>query len=155
HEASMSVPARYVLLELVATAVAVVLTGGLTSALVLAPAVPIVLAGYRFDERYAVTLAGVALTTTGAALVLQRGDASASRAAALVGVVYLLCGALGAFTRRLVHEIGVQRSEVLQELSRLEEANGLLVALHGLAQTMPATLDLDEVMLSVRHRLDG
>jgi signal transduction histidine kinase len=155
QEASMSVAARWVLLELVATGAAVFVTGGLSSPLVLAPAVPILLAGYRFDERYAVALSGIAIAVTGVALALQRDDSSAPRAAALVGVVYLLCGALGAFTRRLVHELGQHRSEVLEELSRLEEANGLLVALHGLTQTMPATLDLDEVVMSVRHRLDG
>ncbi len=155
RQASLTVPARYVAGELVITGIAVAITGGFTSPLVLAPAVPILLAGYRFEERYAVALAGVAISVTGAAIVLQRDDSSAPRAAALAGVVYLLCGALGAFTRRLVQEIGVQRSEVLEELSRLEEANGLLVALHGLTQTMPSTLDLDEVMRSVRHRIDG
>ena len=155
HGNSMTVPIGFVILELGLTAVAVVLTGGLTSPLVLAPAVPILLAGYRFDERYALALAIAAVGATGTAMVLQGNEDGAPRAAALVAVVYLICGALGAFTRRLVHEISVQRSEVLQELSRLEEANGLLVALHGLTQTMPSTLDLDEVTMSVRHRLDG
>ncbi|HEY3834630.1 MAG TPA: sensor histidine kinase [Acidimicrobiia bacterium] len=155
HQASMTVPTRYVALELAATAAAVLLTGGLSSPLVLAPAVPMLLAGYRFDERYSVVLAGIAIAVTSGAVVIQDDGSTSPRAAALVGVVYLICGALGAFTRRLVREIGAQRTEVLEELSRLEEANGLLVALHGLTQTMPATLDLDEVMMSVRNRLDS
>ncbi len=155
HAQSMSVPARWVLLELAVTGAAAALTGGFTSPLVLAPAVPIVLAGYRFDERYALALAGLAITVTSTAIIVDHADSSAPKAAALAGVVYLICGALGAFTRRLVLEIGEHRSEVLEELSRLEEANGLLVALHGLTQTMPSTLDLDEVMHSVRHRLDA
>ena len=118
HE-SIAVPARYVALELAATAAAVVLTGGLNSPLVLAPAVPILLAGYRCEERYAFALAGVAITVTAAAIMLQPNDSSTPRVIALVGVVYLMCGALGAFTRRLVQEIGEQHTEVLEELSRL------------------------------------
>ncbi len=153
--ATLSTRTEIVLLELAVTALAVLLTGDLSSPFVLAPAVPIMLAGYRFEERYAMALAAIAVSATGIAIVLQHDNASGPRAGALVGVVYLLCGALGAFTRRLVHEIGMHRSEVLEELSRLEEANSLLVALHGLAQTMPATLDLAEVMVSVRNRLDA
>ena len=135
-------------LELAATAAAVVLTGGLNS--------PLGTRGCALDPPRRLSLRRRTRSARrhcdhrhGRAITLQPDDSSTPRVIALVGVVDLMCGALGAFTRRRVQEIGEQHTEVLKNRPVSQEANGLLVALHGSA-TMPATLDLDEVMTSVR-----
>src|SRR5262249_44521417 len=70
-----------------------------------------------------------------------------------VGILLLLCGILGAFTRRLVDELGMHEEAAWDQISRLTTANELLVALHSVAQSLPASLDLREVAESSRTRL--
>jgi len=60
---------------------------------------------------------------------------------------------VGAFTRRLVDELGLHQEAAWDQVTRLTTANELLVALHGVAQTLPASLDLHEVVESTRTRL--
>jgi signal transduction histidine kinase len=67
--------------------------------------------------------------------------------------VYLLCGALGAFTRNLIGEIESHRAAAIDQAAEMATANELLVSLHGLAQTLPASFDLPEVVESMRQRL--
>ena len=86
-------------------------------------------------------------------VVLQNHDPQGQRATVEVGVLLLLCGVLGAFTRRLVDELGLHQEAAWDQVTRLTTANELLVALHGVAQTLPASLDLQEVIDSTRTRL--
>ena len=65
----------------------------------------------------------------------------------------LLCGALGAFTRNLVVEIEAQRAAAIDQATQMATANDLLVSLHALAQTLPASFDLGEVVESIRQRV--
>ncbi len=144
-----------VLCEMVLAACAVALSGGLTSPYVLAPAIPLMLAGYVLSERQAVVLAYLAVAATVGLSLVQRTRSETPRSVALVGVVYLLCGLLGVFTRRAVSEMDHRHNKVMDEVSRLTQANNLLVALHGLAQRMPATLDFAAVMGGIRQSLDA
>lgn len=143
-----------VLIELVLTVTVATLTGGVDSPFVLTSAVPIVLAGYSWGRRLVggVTIAG--LVATVAVVVAQQADADSQRSAAGLGVVFLLCGVLGASTRRLVADLNA-RQAVLDHTSRMATANELLVALHGVARTLPASLDLADVLDSARARLSS
>lgn len=142
-----------VLVELVLTVTVIALTGGLDSPFALTPAVPMVLAGYSLGARQVVGLAAAGAVTTVAVVVARQADVDAQRSAALLGVVFLLCGVLGAFSRRLVFEVAARQAATLDQMSRMATANELLVALHALAQTLPASLDLGEVVDSARARL--
>lgn len=154
---SLEAPDRALLLtvvvELVLTVTVTALTGGLDSPFALTPAVPMVLAGYSLGARQVVGLAAAGAVTTVAVVVTRQADVDAQRSAALLGVVFLLCGVLGAFSRRLVAEVAARQAATLGQMSRLATANELLVALHALAQTLPASLDLGEVVDSARARL--
>jgi signal transduction histidine kinase len=55
--------------------------------------------------------------------------------------------------RQVSREAGRQQSLALDRLGRLAEANALLFSLHRVAQTLPASLDLDEVLDSSITRL--
>src|SRR4029077_9021474 len=89
-----------------------------------------------------------------ALILIQTANSSDQRSAAgQIAVVFLLCGALGAFTRNLVAEIEVQRAAAKDQATQMATANDLLVSLHALAQTLPASFDLGEVVESVRQRV--
>ncbi len=145
----------FVLAEMVLCATAVALSGGIASPFVLAPAIPLMLAAFVLSERQAVVLAYVSAVLAVVLGLLQDNDDAATRSVALVGVVYLICGILGVITRRVVSDMDERRDEALVEVSRLTQANDLLVALHGLAQTMPATLDLAAVINDTKKRLNA
>jgi signal transduction histidine kinase len=131
----------------------VTITGGFTSPFVLATAVPLMLAGYDVGRRRTAGIAYAGFIALMVVVVAQSHDQKAQQAAAEVGVLLLLCWVVGAFTRRLVDELGLHQNAAWDQVARLTTANELLVALHGVAQTLPASLDLHEVVESTRTRL--
>ncbi|HEX4492169.1 MAG TPA: GAF domain-containing sensor histidine kinase [Acidimicrobiia bacterium] len=143
----------WVLVEAALVAAVVALTGGFTSPFVLASAVPVVLAGYAVGRRRMAWLGSCAFVTMMMLVLLQTDDPQVQRSVTEVGILLLLCGVLGAFTRHLVDELGLHEEAAWDQISRLTTANELLVALHGVAQSLPASLDLHEVVESSRTRL--
>jgi signal transduction histidine kinase len=143
---------RVVALELVLTVVALGATGGIESPFLLLPVVPTMVAGFVWGARAA---AGIAIGGAGVALwvILAEHDPTAQRSAAELSVVFLLCGGLGALARTLVQEVEQRHTAALDQMTRMATANDLLVSLHGIAQTLPASLDLGEVLESIRVRL--
>jgi signal transduction histidine kinase len=143
----------WVTVEAMLVAAVVGLTGGFESPFVLVTAVPFVLAGYDVGRRRIAGFAYAGFIVIVLVVVLLNHDPQAQRASAEVGILLLLCGVLGAFTRRMVDELGLHREAAWDQVARLTTANELLVALHGVAQTLPASLDLHEVIESTRTRL--
>ncbi len=64
-----------------------------------------------------------------------------------------LVAVLAAYARRLFGEAQDRQSMALDRMSQLMEANELLVSLHRVAQTLPASLDLQQVLASTINRL--
>ncbi len=62
------------------------------------------------------------------------------------GVEILLVALVAGYARRISHEAEERQSAALDELGRLTDANALLYQLHQVTQTLPASLDLDEVL---------
>jgi signal transduction histidine kinase len=143
----------WVVAETALVASVVIATGGFTSPFVLATAVPVVLAGYDVGRRRTAGIAYAGFVVIMLVVLLKFHDPQVQRAAAEVGILLLLCGVLGAFARRLVDELGFHQELAWDQVARLSTANELLVALHGVAQTLPASLDLHEVIDSTRTRL--
>jgi signal transduction histidine kinase len=143
----------WVTIESVLVAGVVASTGGFTSPFILASAVPVVLAGYDVGRRRTAGFAYSAFVAIILIVVSRGTDPAIQRAVAEVGILLLLCGVLGAFTRRMVDELGLHKEAAWDQVARLGTANELLVALHGVAQTLPASLDLHEVIESNRTRL--
>lgn len=73
--------------------------------------------------------------------------------ASLWCVELVLVGAVAAYARKLFGKAEEQRSRAVDRVSRLSEANVLLTSLHDLAQTLPASLDLAEVLEVTLPRL--
>ena len=68
-------------------------------------------------------------------------------------VVILLVGVVAGYGRRISGEANRQTSLALDRLTQLADANALLFNLHRVAQTLPASLDLEEVLESTVVRL--
>jgi signal transduction histidine kinase len=65
----------------------------------------------------------------------------------------VLVAVLAGYARRLFGEAEQRHSLALDRVSQLAEANDLLVSLHRVAQSMPASLNLDQVATSTIERL--
>ncbi len=141
------------LVELVIAVGAIMATGGVKSPFILTPITGLLLAGYIWGRRATVGTAVAGVIAAAAAIAIQSADMADQRASSQVAVVFLLCGALGAFTRNLVVEIEQQRAAAIDQSTQMAAANELLVSLHALAQTLPASFDLGEVVESIRQRV--
>ncbi len=140
-------------IELVVTVGSVLITGGFKSPFVLTPVTGLLLAGYVWGRRATVGTAIAGAIAAASTVAIQTVDTADQRQAGQIAIVFLLCGALGAFTRNLVVEIQTQQAAVADQATQMATANDLLVSLHRLAQTLPASFDLGEVVESIRHRL--
>ena len=98
----------------------------------------------------------------GAALAISMGEATRPnyqgedlRVALQWSAVLLLVGVVAGYARRISGEADRQHSLALDRLDRLSDANALLFSLHRVAQTLPASLDLGEVLDTTVARLRG
>ncbi|MBI2704081.1 MAG: GAF domain-containing sensor histidine kinase [Actinobacteria bacterium] len=70
-------------------------------------------------------------------------------------LVLLLVALIAGYARRISGEADRQHSLALDRLGRLADANALLFSLHRVTQTLPASLDLDDVLDTTINRLRG
>jgi signal transduction histidine kinase len=70
-------------------------------------------------------------------------------------LVLLMIGLIAGYARRISGEADRQHSLALDRLGRLADANSLLFSLHRVTQTLPASLDLGEVLDTTIGRLRG
>ncbi len=70
-------------------------------------------------------------------------------------VELLLVGVVAGYARRISGDADVRHSEALDRMDRLADANDLLISLHDVAQNLPSSLDLDEVLDSTITGLRG
>lgn len=68
-------------------------------------------------------------------------------------VELLLVALVAGYASRLFGEVEARRTLAVDRMSRLAEANALLFSLHRIAQTLPASLDLDDTLASTLSRL--
>ena len=149
-----STPSRlFVFFEVALTVGATMVTGGLASPYVLTPVTGLLLTGYVWGRRAWIGTLIAGVFATGATLLMQGVNSTNPGSAGQIAVVYVLCGALGAFTRNLIGEIQSHQAAAIDQAAEMATANELLVSLHGLAQTLPASFDLPEVVESMRQRL--
>jgi signal transduction histidine kinase len=156
HRTSLGQVQATTIVELLVTVGACMATGGIKSPFVLTPITGLLLAGYVWGKRAVIgtALAGALAAVSAIALqASQNPNATDRGSAGQIAVIYLLCGALGAFTRNLVVEIEAQRAAAVDQATQMATANDLLVSLHALAQTLPASFDLGEVVESIRQRV--
>ena len=136
-----------VLAEVGLTLGVVVATGYWRSPYVLALANAIVAAGFARGFGFAIRTAVTAVLAVAIPFHLRDTDASFDLTLQWGGEL-LLVALVAGYARRLFREAEERTSEALDRMRDLSEANQLLHQLHGVAQRLPASLDLDEVMTS-------
>ncbi|MEO7369641.1 MAG: hypothetical protein ABIZ69_02185, partial [Ilumatobacteraceae bacterium] len=94
-----------------------------------------------------------------AAVTAEQINAIGARGGLRDGLLWTGLLGLVAFTSGLTHRAGLeaarQQQLALDRVSRLAEANSLLFSLQRVAQTLPASLDLDDVLDSTVQRMQA
>jgi signal transduction histidine kinase len=146
HDGARAVEPR-LLLEAVIAAGVVVTTGHGDSPLVFALVVPAALAGFAGGFRLGLGLAVVTVLAVGASwAVVDDVDGDRLEDSADWAGEVLLVGFVAGYARRISGEADERREAALSRLGRLSDANVLLFQLHQVTQTLPASLDLTEVL---------
>ena len=137
----------WILVEAAIAAGVVGATGYGDSVLVFALLVPAAVAGFARGFRFggSVALATVLAVALPWALVDDSGLTDLRDSADWAGEVLLVAFVAG-YARRISGEADERRDAALDRLGRLSDANVLLFQLHQVTQTLPASLDLTEVL---------
>ncbi|MDH3707072.1 MAG: histidine kinase, partial [Acidimicrobiia bacterium] len=142
-----------VILEVGVMVFAVVSTGGWDSPFCFAMASAVIVAGFARGFGFALRIGAVA------ALAITLSDQLLGRLdppdAIQWTVMLLLVALIAGYTRRISGEADRQHHLALDRLERLSDANALLFALHRVAQTLPASLDMKDVLDTTVARLRG
>ncbi len=130
-------------------------TGYWTSPLVPALTVPVAVTGFGLGLLASFRTAVLASTiVTGTSLIVDPINHSAQLSLEWSAVLVLMALIAG-HARHLTGEVDNQRTAALDRVERLTDANALLYSLHRVAQTLPASLDLGEVLDTTVSRLRG
>lgn len=135
---------------------AVGLTGYWESPLVFTLFPGIILAGFARGYAFSLRIATVSALAVSIPFLYEADlDADRLRVSAQWTVSLLLIALVAGYARRISGEADRQHSLALDRLGRLADANALLFSLHRVTQTLPASLDLDEVLDTTMGRLRG
>jgi signal transduction histidine kinase len=144
----------WILLDAALATAIVLLSGAWGSPWVLALAPPAVAAGFARGSTFAVEQSAGVIAVVSVAWFVGADDwGDHLDLAVLLASGLVAVAVLAGFAGRLSRESARQQSLALSQVGRLTEANGLLVSLHRVAQTLPASLDLDDVLDSTVGRL--
>ncbi|MFZ9629781.1 MAG: GAF domain-containing sensor histidine kinase [Ilumatobacteraceae bacterium] len=141
------------LVEQLFVVLAVVITGNWGSPLALM-FVPIsMFAGFTGGRRFSLYVSGAAVLAVSAQQAAFDGVGSALRAGALWGAVLGLIAIASGLAHLAYLDAERQQQVALDRVSQVAEANSLLFSLQRVAQSLPTSLDLDEVLDSTIARL--
>ncbi len=139
--------------ELVLDLAIILPTQGWTSPFAYALIPTTLLAGFVGGLRFATLVTGTALGTLFVSALIS-GDVSDHGTVGVVWSILLMVVAVTAGLSRRAFEANARtRAMALDRMSRLAEANALLFSLQRVAQTLPASLDLDDVLDSSLNRV--
>ncbi len=144
-----------VLLEVAITVGVVVATGYWSSPFTPSLITAVIVAGFARGFALAVGISLVSALAVAVPDVLRAptGASEVAREAAQWSAMLLLVALVAGWARRISTESAEQQSLAMDRLGRLTEANALLFSLHRVAQTLPASLDLDDALASTISRL--
>ncbi|MFV0258939.1 MAG: GAF domain-containing sensor histidine kinase [Acidimicrobiales bacterium] len=141
-------------MEVVLAVTAVITTGYWGSPLVLVLVNAVIVAGFARGYGFALRVAIVSIAAlTLPALVNEHWSPAEWAEGARWATLLVSAGIVAGYGRRLAGEATRRHSIALDRVARLTDANALLTNLHRVAQTLPASLDEDEVLDSTSARL--
>lgn len=145
-----------VIAEVTLLVTAVGLTGNWNSPWVFSFFTAVSIAGFARGYGFALRIGTVSALAVSLPTVLQPdvgGDQL--RMVATWSGMLLLISLVAGYGRRVSGEADRERDLALDRLSRLADANALLYSLHRVAQTLPQSLDMNDVLDSTVGRLRG
>ena len=145
----------WVTLETALALFAVAATGYWDSPFVFSLFTGVIGAGFARGFGFSARIAAVAVLSIGIPhYVLAEGSVfDRLQDAGQWAVELLLVALLAGYARRLFGEAEARHSQAMDRVGQLVEANDLLVSLHRVAQTLPASLNLDDVVSSTVARV--
>ena len=146
-----------VLAEVALFTLLVVFTGVWTSPLIVSLGSAVMVAGFARGFGFAIRISIACALAIGLS-DLQRSDYDFETDAGIAlqwTVILLMLAVIAGYARRISGEADRQHTLAIDRLGRLADANALLFSLHRVAQTLPASLDYDEVLDSTVQRLRG
>jgi len=150
-----SLPPLAIMVEIFLTVLAVDSTGYWGSPFAFCLLSVVVAAGLAQGFGPGLRVAGVAIATVAIPAHLAFADYGIESlgVSGQWGIELVLVAVLAGYARRLFGEAEQRHSQALDRVSQLAEANDLLVSLHRVAQSLPASLNLDQVATSTIERL--
>src|SRR5205085_6255334 len=142
--------------ELALTVIAVAATGYWNSPFVFTVISAVMAAGFARGFGFALRLAvacALALSIPYWVVATTRSRSVRLQDSAQWSAELVLVALVAGYARRLFGEAEVRHSLALDRISRLAEANALLSSLHRVAQSLPASLDLNDILVSTVNRL--
>jgi signal transduction histidine kinase len=139
-------------LEMVVAVGVVLVTGYWQSPFFFCLVVAVVMAGFSQGFVYAIPVA-IILALVVAVPSAAAHEVDVGRLTTVGGMELGLVALVVGYARRIFGEAEVRASQVLSRLSRLNEANSLLLQLNKIAQTLPASLDLNETLTSTLEQI--
>jgi signal transduction histidine kinase len=145
-----------VLGEVALLATAVAMTGYWESPYVFSLLTAIIVAGFARGFGFGIRIGLVCGLIISIPFLARDGASDTDlRLAAQWTVSLLLVGLVAGYARRISGEADRQQSLALDRLDRLADANALLYNLHRVTQTLPASLEMGDVLDSTIGRLRG
>ncbi len=143
------------LFEIALNTIAVTATGSWASPFVVCLLAAVMAAGLTLGFAPALRIAIAATLAVSAVFAIQVGSMPgySVQAGGRWAAELLLVAFLAGYTRRIFGEAERRHSQALDRIGQLNEANELLVSLHRVAQSLPASLDLNQVLASTLSRL--
>ena len=136
-----------VLAEVAGTVLALTATGYWASPFAFSALTAVAVAGFARGIGFGVRVAGAVVLAVSIPWSLKSLYSDEDlRTTVQWSVEILLVGVVAGYTRRISGEADQRQSLAMDRLGRLADANALLFQLHQVTQTLPASLDLDEVL---------
>lgn len=132
---------------------AVVATGYWDSPFVFSVISAVMIAGFARGFGFALRVAIAAAGAVSIPFLLDDGTADAVQTTVQWTVWLILVALIAGYARRITGEADRQHTLALDRLGRLADANLLLYSLHRVAQTLPASLDIEEALDTTFGRL--
>jgi signal transduction histidine kinase len=143
-----------VLAEVAFTLLALISTGYWESPLAFSMLTAVAVAGFARGFGFAIRIAIVAIVAVSLPWALEpQFTADDLRTSVQWAVEVLLVALVAGYARRISGEADRRQILALDRLGRLSDANALLYQLHQVTQTLPASLDLDEVLDTTMSQL--
>lgn len=143
-----------VLAEVALHVAAVVMTGYWQSPLIFTLLTAVTIAGLARGFGFSIRIAVVTVLAVSFPFILHSSDQEEAflQSATWSGIV-MLVAIISGYARRISGEAAREQELAMDRLSRLSDANALLFSLHRVTQTLPASLDLGDVLDSTLSRM--